>query len=293
MRKQNLLFLLAITVGFTTVFESCTKREQERFDASTNNSEALAVFDDMFKVVAEAAEEQPDLNKMEVAEWFLETTANCASVTLSPLGLDFPKTLIIDFGSGCKGIDGRYRSGQLMCEFSGPYRDESTIIEINPVGYELDNYSVDVQLARVTNNGNNGAGQLNYTVEIQNAQISNDDGTSSWSSTRTRTWVEGSATTWFTPDTNQPDDIMGVTGLLDDVYHISGSANGKTRGGVPYSVQIGDPLEVKVGCRWVKAGSLTISPQNLNERVINYGDGECDNGATLEVNGNTYNFTMW
>ena len=293
MKKQNLVFLLAITIGVASVFEGCKKREQERFDSTTNNSEALAVFDDMYEVIAEAAEEQPDLNKMENGNWALGTAANCASVTLSPLGSDFPKTLTIDFGDGCLGIDNRYRSGQIVCEFSGPYRQQGTVITVDLVDYELDNYEVDVHHIGITNNGVNGSNQLNYTIEVHNASISNEDGTATWSSTRTRTWVEGSETTWFTPDTTQPLGIMGLNGLLDDVYHITGGANGTTRGGVPYTATINEPLEVQVGCRWVQAGVLLIAPQNLDERTIDFGDGTCDSGASLEVNGNTYNFTMW
>jgi hypothetical protein len=293
MRKNNAFAILAIIILGSFIFEGCKKRENERFDSSTNNSEALSVFDDVYKVVAEAAEGQPELNKVEVETWNLQSSISCANVTLTPLGSVFPKTLTVDYGDGCKGTDGRYRKGQVVCVFSGLYRAENTEVMVDLVDYELDNYQITRHHMLITNNGLNGSGQPYFSVVVHNASITNDEGTATWSSTRTRTWVEGSETNWFTADTTQQNGIMGINGLTDDVYHIEGTTEGTTRSGVPYTVDITAPLEVQVGCRWVKAGTLVINPQNLDERTIDFGNGDCNEGATLEVNGNTYNFTMW
>jgi hypothetical protein len=55
---------------------------------------------------------------------------------------------------------------------------------------------------------------------------------------------------------------------------------------------ITDALQMD-SCRWVTSGTLVIYPQNLDARTIDFGNGDCNEGATLQVNGNTYNFTMW
>ncbi|MFT4525170.1 MAG: hypothetical protein ACI85F_001323 [Bacteroidia bacterium] len=293
MRKNNAIAILAVFILGSFVFEGCKKREDLRFDSSTNNSEGLSVFDDVYKVVTEGAEGQSGLNKVEVSTWNLQSSASCATVTLTPLGSEFPKTLTIDFGDGCTGSDGRYRSGQIVCVFSGLYRAENTEIMVDLVDYELDNYQISRHQMLITNKGVNGAGQPYFTVVVHNASITSDDGTATWSSTRTRTWVEGSETTWFTIDTTQSSGIMEINGLLDDVYQISGTAEGTTRGGVPYTVDITAPLEVQFGCRFVKAGTLTVNPQNLDVRTIDFGNGDCDEGASVEVDGNKYSFTMW
>ncbi|MFT5919020.1 MAG: hypothetical protein ACI9FU_000822, partial [Granulosicoccus sp.] len=209
----------------------------------------------------------------------------------SPVGPEFPKTVTIDFGGPCNADD-RVRSGQIVCTITGPYSSENTVITVELVNYELDNYNV-TGSKTITNNGNNGSGQPVFSIVVQNASISNENGSATWSSTRTRTWVEGSETTWFTIDTTQSSGIMGINGLLDDVYHITGTAEGTTRGGVPYTVDITAPLEVQVGCRWVKEGILVVSPQNLDDRTIDFGNGDCDEGASVEIDGSSYNFTMW
>lgn len=279
-----------LVLAIALIFGGCRQRDDENFQATTNNAEALVIFDDINKVLDEAASGESDLNKVEEGAWNLQT-ASCAIVTLSPLGAAFPKTLTIDFGSGCSSLDGRYRKGQIVAKFSGPYRSVGDTIEVELENYEVDDYQVDGS-KRIVNLGFNGAGNPEYSVEVSDVTITNDDGTATWESSRTRTWSEGSETGWFTPDTTQPSGIMGINGILDDVYHIAGTASGTTRANLAYDVVINEPLEVKVDCRWVKAGSLTISLENLNDRVIDYGNGDCDGTATIEVNGNTYNFTM-
>ena len=268
----------------------CKKRDDQNFQASTNNAEATIIFDDINNVLDEAASGESDLNKVEEGTWNLQT-ASCAIVTLSPLGPNFPKVLTIDFGTGCSSVDGRYRKGQIIATFSGPYRSEGDTINVELENYEVDDYAVDGSKT-IINLGNNPEGNPEYSVEVENVTITNDDGVATWESSRTRTWSEGSQTGWFTPDTTQPNGIMGLNGILDDVYHITGNGSGTTRAGIAYDINIVEALEVQVGCRWVKAGILTIAPENLNERTINYGNGACDGAATIEVNGNTYNFTM-
>jgi hypothetical protein len=55
MRKNNAFAILAIIILGSFIFEGCKKREEERFDSSTNNSEAISVFDDIYNVIGTAA----------------------------------------------------------------------------------------------------------------------------------------------------------------------------------------------------------------------------------------------
>ena len=287
MRKNNAIAILAVYILGSLVLEGCKKREDQRFDSSTNNSEAVSVFDDVYKVVAEAVEGEPGATS---STWSIPSIS-CATVSVTPVGSEFPKTVTIDFGEGCTS-NRRFRSGQIVCEISGLYRAENTEVMVDLIDYNLDVYEVSRHHMLITNNGLNGNGHPVFSIEVHNASIADSNGTSSWSSTQTRTWVEGSETTWYTPipDTNL---VLGIDGLYDDVYHIEGTATGTTRGGVPYTVDITAPLEVQTGCRWVKAGTLVVSPQNLDDRTIDFGNGDCDEGASVEIDGNSYNFTMW
>ena len=142
--------------------------------------------------------------------------------------------------------------------------------------------------ATITNNGTNGAGQLNYSVVIQNASISNDDGTATWSSTRTRTWVEGQETGFFTLDNN--GQWMGLDGILDDVWEITGNGTGNNRDGRDYTVDITTALRVQwCGLRIaVTEGVIEIAPEDLKVRTVDFGSGQCDSEFTVTIGNKEY-----
>ena len=55
-----------------------------------------------------------------------------------------------------------------------------------------------------------------------------------------------------------------------DVYMISGSANGITRDGRTYSMNTTNDLEIALNCRWIKSGTISIKPENFDERIVDY-----------------------
>ena len=57
--QQTGIALLAISF----IIGGCKKRDDENFQATTNNAEALIIFDDINNVLDEAASGETDLNK--------------------------------------------------------------------------------------------------------------------------------------------------------------------------------------------------------------------------------------
>lgn len=280
--KKILLTGLAAIAALTVVLTGC-RRNNDSTLSSSNNAFAEAMFDDVYKQIDEAASQEGDLNKTEGSYNLL--TSQCATVTLENItqGQEWPKRLTIDFGtSNCVGLDGRARRGKIICEFDGLYRDEGTEIVTTLDDYYVNDNHIE-GTKRVVNGGRNSDNNLYYTITVEGATITTPDGTIEWESSRTRTWVEGENTTFWTD---------GIAGLLDDVYEITGNASGTNINGSPFTVEVIQPLRVQIGCRWVTAGTLELTPNNLATRTVDYGYGNCDNAATVEVNGHTYNFTM-
>jgi hypothetical protein len=96
--------------------------------------------------------------------------------------------------------------------------------------------------------------------------------TISWAANRIRTWVEGQSTAT----------------LWDDVYDITGSGSGVNRNGVSYTSSITQALRAKLNCAWLVSGSLTLQAQDYEARYIDFGNGACDSGFTVTVDGETY-----
>lgn len=275
--KYTALAIVSIAVLTT----SCKKDEEdEKIDNETTTAQDNAlsqnVFDDIKKVVEEAVEN--------------DTTSKtsfsfgaCAIVNVNPAWTDtttWPKTVTIDFGStNCTGANGVRRRGKLVVVLSGRYRSPGSVLTVTPANYYVNDYFVE-GTKTITNLGRNSSNNLHFSVEVVNAKITSPTGEiSTWNSSRTNEWIEGEST-------------IGLLNFCDDVYLISGTANGVSRKGKPYTVNITSPLRKQICCRWVVSGTLVISPTGLQNRIIDFGAGTCDNSATVTIAGNTFTFAM-
>ena len=78
----------------------------------------------------------------------------------------------------------------------------------------------------------------------------------------------------------------------DDIYRITGTANGVNINGVSYTANIVQPLRRAISCQWVESGTVEITPANLATRTLDFGSTGCDNQATVTVNNNSYSITL-
>jgi hypothetical protein len=260
--KKLLLFLLV----FAATFIACRKDNVEPDNsAAQDNSEAENIFSDIYKVVDDVSENTTGIRDL---------TTPCIDTIIVDTTTT-PRVVMIDFGTDeCSGIDGRVRKGRILVTYTGRYRDAGTIITITPQNYTVDGYLI-VGAKTIVNEGTNSNGQPYFTIVVT-ATITapNAAYVTTWNSTRTRTWTQGYNT--ITP--------------LDDVYQITGLATGTNRNGISYAAQVTEPLVAKVTCPWLVSGEYTVNPANGATRTVNFGSGDCNNGFTVTVNGNTYSF---
>ncbi|MBL4655072.1 MAG: hypothetical protein JKY33_04545 [Bacteroidia bacterium] len=272
------LKLAFIAIFFTSIlFYACEKEEQDdnsstdtETSAAADNSTAENYFSDIFSMVDDAAKTDEGTGKTGRVHRFGRDTL-CATVTVDPAFPDttFPKTITIDFGdSNCVGSDGRTRRGQILASLTGRYRELGTVVTVTFNNFYINDNQI-LGTKTVTNNGYNADSNLTYTVDVIGAKIISAEGdTISWESTRTNEWVEGDDT---------PDDIW------DDVYHITGSGSGVNRKGVSFTMSITQELRKEIGCKWLVSGIVEITPDGKLTRTIDFGDGTCDDKATVSV----------
>jgi hypothetical protein len=79
--------------------------------------------------------------------------------------------------------------------------------------------------------------------------------------------------------------------LIDDEYTITGNGSGINRKGNAYTLTIQNPLIVKMACKYITQGIIEFvnSKKTLE---IDYGNGSCDDDATITINGVTYNIKL-
>lgn len=207
---------------------------------------------------------------------------SCPNVTVTHANAPdvFPVKIVMDFGTGCTGRDGRTRSGKIVSVYTNRLIIPGAKATTTFIDFKID--SIKVEGTHVITNLNTTTSQNfihKWKVVIEGAKLIKPNGNySEWNSTRTITQVEG-ASTIYAP--------------LDDIYKIEGKGTGKVKKGdrlVLWNAEITEPLVKKFSCHWIVKGVLLVVRQNLSNTSkyaasLNYGNGNCDNKAVITVNG--------
>lgn len=280
--RQFTLGLALAALVSASIFSSCRKKEIEEKDNDTisakDQSFASSTVNDMTSISDEAGKGNSTTTSSFKTAESNAILSSCSVITYDTLAA--AKTITVNFGtSNCLCNDGRNRRGSLIINFTGRYRDSNTVITVTPQNYFVNDNQV-TGSKTITNKGHNAANHLVYEINANITIIkASGAGTITWQSTRQREWITGESTlTWS-----------------DDVYSITGSANGTTSNGNSFSSVITSPLirNMAFGCRrHFTQGNLEHTPSGKATRYINFGNGTCDDQATVTINGNTYNITL-
>lgn len=274
MKKLNSAYIFLGLSVIILLISSCRKdRDNDRdWGAAMDNAMAESYFNDL-KSMADEAERGIMLMYRAANDTFVSGCATVIRDTTGPV-----KTITIDFGTvNCQCNDGKARRGKVIVSFNGYYRDSGTVITHTPDSYFVNDNQL-LGSKTVTNKGRNGGGNLWFEVVVSGQVIkANNGGTVTWNSTRQREWIAGENT---------------VLNWLDDVYLITGNASGVRSNGESFTASILIPLRIELSCRYIVKGSIQINPANHSSRLVDYGNGSCDNQATVTINGNTYNITL-
>ncbi|MBF9224216.1 hypothetical protein [Hymenobacter ruricola] len=183
-------------------------------------------------------------------------------------------TLTIDFGpTNCLCPDGRYRRGQILVRFTTDTQKRRAGAVVTRQNYFVN----DNQHTATRTFTDLGLGS--FSVDVTGASIirANNGGTHSWTASWTFNQTQG----------------FGTTPFSDDVYSVTGSAAGINRKNVGYSTVIQSPLIKRGDCfKYYVQGTMNITNTKSKSMVLDYGNGACDNTATVTVNGRTRTITL-
>ena len=275
---------MLLVVTSAVLITGCKKEKSGDADndttSSNDNALAESATNDVSNISDEANLGSLTSYKAEDVNGIL--TGSCATITRDSMNHADADTMTIDFGNtNCTCLDGRSRRGKIIIYHTGRYRDSLTTWTTTFSDYYVDdNQATGTRTG--TNNGRNAAGHLSWTITANMSIIlASGGGTVSWSATRTREMTEGESTLIRT----------------DDKYSITGSASGTSAKGVSYTMNIdsSNPLirDMSLGCRkHFTKGKFDLTPSGKLTRTVDFGDGTCDDKATVTVNGKTYEITL-
>ncbi|HLG03654.1 MAG TPA: hypothetical protein VI731_08675 [Bacteroidia bacterium] len=276
--KSNRFFPAVLLLAATALFfTGCKKEKEEDNDtsAAADNAFAESTYNDVTNIADEAGISGSVSNYRLGADGTGILSA-CATITFDTLSSADQDTIHIDFGpTNCTCNDGRMRRGEILVYYTGAYRDSASMHTITFNNYFVNDNQV-LGTKTVTNQGHNASGNLVYFIDV-NGQIilANNGGAISWISQRYREWTQGESTLPWN----------------DDMYSVTGSASGTGANGNSFTVQITNPLirNMQIGCRrHFVQGTFVLTPSNKPARTVDFGNGTCDDIATVTVNNHTY-----
>jgi hypothetical protein len=205
-----------------------------------------------------------------------DTLSRCFTITVVPnIPHVFPKTVTIDFGSGCLGRDGKYRKGKIVSIYTAPMPVPGSKVSTTFLGYHVDSFHVEGTHITENTSTSNMQGWKNTVL---NGQVTNTNTNKwrKWNSLKQVTQTEGNGTSGFP---------------LDDVFKITGGARGSNSAGHTWASTILDPLVKKFACRWIVKGTVKMV-RDGHEAILDYGNGACDNQAVIYINGVPHPITL-
>jgi hypothetical protein len=144
----NRISIAALTFLVASMLFSCQKdlssanntsvTEEQATTYSEESSRAEASFDDAEDIATTAADEEGNASEYGIngrlfQPLFTELRAaigDCAEITITPNDSTYPKTITIDFGNGCLGRDGKFRSGAIIVHLTAPLRRAGSVVTI-------------------------------------------------------------------------------------------------------------------------------------------------------------------
>lgn len=177
--------------------------------------------------------------------------------------------ITIDYGIGVEGPNGRVRKGKIIITYDGLRWEQGSFREVTFEEFYIDDVQVE-GVRRMENTSTSTEDNPEFTVTLTGGKLTFTDNT-------TATREVNKVRTWLRAATRVNDEVS-----------VEGTASGSRRDGTSYNVEIIEPIIYKRDCRrarvFVPVAGIKQITSGENVVTLNYGDGECDNIATLTIN---------
>ena len=194
--------------------------------------------------------------------------SECVTITKVITSQNIQVTL--DYGDACTTKKEDVLSGKIEMLISPNLEDQSIVIDYSFDDFYFNDKKIEGSVNKIrTRSNENGNPQAIINRDIK---ITWEDTSSSFiKGERKREWIEGT------------DNLLWA----DNVFSITGNWTITKRNGNIRTSNIVEPLIRNMACKFLVSGIVEIE-KNDKKKVLDYGDGECNDLASLTVEGKTY-----
>lgn len=266
--------IYALLITGILLLSACKKEEAPQITSAEENALSFYYYNNVTQNVLAAYYSEIYKITNKAGTPANEENDNCPIIFFTPADADtWPKTLTINYGTDdCQGEDGFVRSGMLTCEVSKDFSEDEAEMKISFFDFKLNDNTIAGDLYII----NKSVG--NYSVSLKNGIIT----------TKTQKNISREAELQYTQITG----TKTITDNADDKFSISGTAMGMNSEGEAFKSTITTSLFVDFNCKYAGRGASEIQTENESTMTIDYGNGSCDNEATVIVDGKDYNITI-
>lgn len=258
MKKIVVLFSTLLIV-IATSLSSCRKEKEEE-ETNGYSEESVSGY-----VEKSLSEEEDGLTLKNLNGGiqncsFVYPSSSCAQISEDVA--TFPKTITVDFGTGCTDYFGRTRVGKMFIHLTDSFHIAGAVRTVTFENFSIN--GIGITGTRITTNtGVNGSGQPTFTRVID-TDITSNGNTFSRNISHQMTWISG----------------FDTPACFDNVWSITGSGFIVRSNGNTLTRTITNPLIVDFSCQHIKQGTIQITT-GFGTWTLDYGNGSCDNAATV------------
>jgi hypothetical protein len=188
-------------------------------------------------------------------------------VTVSVSSSTYHREIIIEFLKGCSNHR-HDKSSKIIINLSDTITNEGAVQTIEYQDFYIDSIKIDLN-ATLKNLGKNDSG--NWVIEKEYVMtITKGDNVAVRQNKETQDWISGFET----------------AERSDNIFYLSGSGSIVLNDTAAYSKNITTPLLYDASCEFITSGVVELTRKG-NVTIIDYGNGTCDDKATVTTNGTT------
>lgn len=261
-------------LGLSVVSSSCRKDDDDDIVPVTENTEYAEQMLTLEQIYTNADRviERAFLLGASALKGGENPLGACATIKIDTTNTNGIMRMTITFaGDDCLGYDGRYRKGSIIVDYTDKYKrhEKGYYHKVTFYQYQVEGYTI-AGYKEISNTGLNPGGFISYDVASRDTiYLPLSSGTITGMRSGKREWYRGAAT----PQT------------ADDVYRVTGAGNFISKNKDKYTIEIVDPLVDALNCNWINQGVINIYPENASQRILNFGEGDCEDAVIISVNG--------
>jgi len=268
----------ATMIGLFSCQKDTSLLDNESINIADDDAVTEAVFEDVFSTADNASIIAENAGKGDDSKSASEVVADsCPTITVTRPGPAlWPKTITVDYGTGCEGLNGNIRKGKIIIEVTAPRMEAGAKRTVTFSDYYFNDIKIE-GTKLIETEGFNSNQHLVRSVKLTGGKLTLPDGKIIERETQhKREWVAGLIT----------------RNIWDDECLVTGTASGVNINGVEYTNTITTALHWTRACRFIVSGVVKIERGDDPPVVLDFGTGDCDAKAVVTRGGESKEITL-